>query len=457
MMTTASPNVPSLLPRRRAAIDLPRSPKKSGAGWIVATVLFVAIVAGAAWITQYVPRGVKTGSSSPNTGPIRQADLDFVVMNALWEKPNPAQVEERPHAGIRARCPGVLRLSLPQQTRIPDDDRLLSDELRLHRPQGDLVVAGGGRETADGCRPGCRSRISLGEPDRDAEGQEVRHRNLPGGGASSGCSGTAEKGPASSSISTSPSGWASDRLDEKVFATARADRHHEPRFASARLGCRSARCRPAASPRGPSIHSATRTTLPLVVDKAQLDELFDVKLEPLDAAALKKLETQLLAEKIEHDLQGRHPSCGHEKEQQGKQPGPGTLQPSTVIHLEGDDEASGPLVTATWPRRRRDRHRRGARPGRFSALSGRKEGESQAGPAVDREPGRSGRHRRPSSGPVDAREKGLGHGVVRRTLEHCHAWEPGRDIARRRRHHSPHGNAAPRRIRISVVATGGQG
>ncbi|HEX3314558.1 MAG TPA: hypothetical protein VHR72_06670, partial [Gemmataceae bacterium] len=140
----------------------------------------------------------------------------------------------------------------------------------------------------------------------------------------------------------------SDRLDEKVFAKLHASIviTSPIRFDPGRLSLGTL-SNGGVAEGTVYIHSATRSTLPLVVDKAQLDELFDVKLEPLDAAAVKKLESRLRAKKIDTRLSAATRAVVTVREQHGgKQLDQGLFSRALPVHLEGETEGDTPLVTA---------------------------------------------------------------------------------------------------------------
>ena len=330
-------------------IESPRSVKKSGVGWIVATVLFVAIVAGVAWISQYISHGT-TKDPIVRAGQPRPADLEFVVTNALWEKPNPNQVEERPHAkefehGVEGHYDFPIRNKHEYPMTIGffltscDCSGLKGSPLS---PEEAAALPTDASQMPMADLPG---RTWKEMPKDKKTGIEIPAN---GGGIVRMFWNSRKR--AGEYLKLNITVWMapSDRLDEKVYAQL-----HAPivittpiRFDPGRLSLGTL-SNGGVAEGALVIHSATRTTLPLVVDKTQLDELFDVRLEPLDAAALKKLETKLRSQKIDTRLTAATRAVVTVREQHGgKQLDQGLFSRALPVHLEGDTEESTPLVTA---------------------------------------------------------------------------------------------------------------
>jgi hypothetical protein len=332
-------------------VESPRS-KKSGAGWIVATALFVAIVAGVAWISQYIPRGVTSGGPKPPTrpAPVQIPDLDFVVMGAMWEKPTPGQVEERPHAKeFEHGVEGHYDFPFRNKHEYPMTIGFWQTSCDCSSLKGAALspdeVAGLPTDASKMPVPDLPGRTWTDLPKDQHTGVEIPAN----GGGIVRMSWNSRK-RAGEYLKLNITVWMapSDRLDEKVFANL-----HAPilittpiRFEPARLSLGTLSTGGVAEG-AVFIHSATRTTLPLVVDKAQLDDLFDVRLEPLDAAALKTLENQLRAQKFDTRLTAATKAVVTLREQQGgKQLDQGLFSRTLPVHLEGESDIAPPLVTA---------------------------------------------------------------------------------------------------------------
>jgi hypothetical protein len=341
------PVAPLPSPVETPRVETPRKAKKSGFGWVVATGLFVGIVAVVAYVSQFTNRTPDTGTPPP---PPRPPDVQFVIHMARWEAPNAAHSDEAPHAmefehGVKGHYDFPFRN--------PNDFPVTIGFMRTSCDcTGIEATALSSAEAA--ALPTEASKMPMAEmPGRtwtELKKDERTGLDIPANGGGVVRMFWNSRKRAGEYLKLNIYLWMSpkDRPDDRTF-----DQLQTPivmttpiRFDPARLALGTLSSAGVAEGTV-YIHSATRDKLPLVVDKAQTDELFDVRVEPLDAKATKDLETRLRAQKIDTRLRSASKAIVTLREQQGKkQLDQGLFTRPLPVHLADDPEIETPLVTA---------------------------------------------------------------------------------------------------------------
>jgi hypothetical protein len=325
-----------------SATDSPPPRSKSGMGWIVATVLFVAIVAAIAWVSQNLPKGKRNVIVGPVT--IRGPDLDFVVAQAVWEQPDTHYAKEY-EQGVEGHYDfpfrnshdypvtvGFMRTSCDctglKGTPLSTDQVAALPTTPAQMPMAELPGIAWTEMPKD-------ERTGIQVP---AHGGGVirmfwNGRKKPG-----------EFLKLNVSLWTAPSDRLDDRTDQGLQAPILMTT--PIRFDPPKLGLGTL------STNGMAegtviIHSATRDKLPLVVDRSQLDELFDVRLEEMKPDELKAYEKQLRAQKYDTRLRSATKALVTLREQGGgKQLDQGYFSRQLPVRLGDEPEFDTPVVTA---------------------------------------------------------------------------------------------------------------
>ena len=330
-----------------SAVESPR-PKKSGVGWIVATVLFVAIVGVVAYISQFItaPPRQLTKSGVEGRGP----DLQFVLTRALWEQPDAAGGYELPYAKeFEQHVEGHYDFPF----RNPHDFPVTIGFLRTSCDCTGLKGTSLSSVEAAALPSGAKQMPMADLPGRtwtEMPKDERTGIEIPANGAGvvrmtwNGRKRPGEYLKLNVTVWMAPS----DRTEDRTFESLQVPilMTTPIRFDPARLPLGTLSTNGVAEG-SVVIHSATRDKLDLVVDKAQLDELFDVRIEPLDGKATKELETKLRANKLDTRLRSASKAIVTLREQQGKkQLDQGLFSRPLPVHLKDESDIETPLVTA---------------------------------------------------------------------------------------------------------------
>ena len=333
-------------PPPSAADSPPRT--KSGMGWIVATVLFVAIVAAVAWISQNLPKGKGNGNVIVDARPARGPDLDFVLSLAHWEKDDGTkgflyakEYEQgvEGHYDFPFRNPhdypvtvGFMRTSC-DCTGLKGTPLSTAQVAALPADPGQMPMAELPGVTWTEMPKDERTGIQIPAKGGGIIRMFWNGRKKPG-----------EHLKLNVSLWTAPSDRIDDRADQPlqvpiVMTTP-------IRFEPTKLGLGTLSTGGVAEGTV-IIHSATRDKLPLVVDKSQLDELFDVRLEEMKPDEVKAYEKQLRDQKFDTRLRSATRAIVTLREQQGgKQLDQGYFSRQLPVRLGDEPEFDTPVVTA---------------------------------------------------------------------------------------------------------------
>jgi hypothetical protein len=336
-------------PLPKAPPDSPGEPKGTPSlFWrrVLPIVLFVAIIAGIAWITQNLPNR-SNQIVKPNLSPKKPAELDFLVKSAVWESPDP----EKPYTFKEFEPYVEGHYDFP--FRNPSDRAVKLTFVRTSCDCSQLKVAVLDAAAAEKLPTDPKHPIVAEESSRQwkvLSRDDKDSVDVPAhGGGLVRVFWHARKGPGEMLKLTitvgmapvdNPEDYSTESLAVPIIVALPVC--HEP--AKVNFG-----------PLAPGatveetvyFHSATRDKLPLVVDPSQVNELFQVELYPLDQAKVKEFEKKLRDEHIETRLLSATKAVVRVREQNGgKQLDQGWILKPLPVRLDGyEGDTATPMIS----------------------------------------------------------------------------------------------------------------